>query len=223
VVFGSSFVYEALGKWDIIESGSENILDLKDDYSGSDRTGLFFAVGHNNRQDLCKTDGTEYVGTMKANNYQLDDNGHALIEFEYDYHLTGKDIMVWVNLTGFQADNGKTGRIGEAKKHTLRGNGFSSPEAYTVTGLDTTGVNLRFTVQHENAPEWYRNGHFAFAVDGKCKVENIMDGSNGHDARDCNNIIGYIDLNVTNPSADDCTISLKNIAVSNEFNGVTYP
>jgi len=222
VIFGSGYVYEALGKWDINDSGSYNILELKDDYNGSDRSGLFFAVGHNNRQDLCKTDGTEYVGTMKANNYQLDDNGHALIEFEYDYHLTGKDIMVWVNLTGFQADNNTTGRIGEAKKHTLRGNGLMSRESYLVRA-GSTGVELHFNVHHENAPEWYRNGHFGFAYQG-CKVEDIIDHSNLHDARVCTNgAVAYVDLNVSNPSADDCTISLVNIAVSNEFNGVTYP
>ena len=222
VVFGSGYVYEALGKWDIRDSGSENILELKDDYNGSDRSGLFFAVGHNNRQDLCKTDGTEYVGTMKASNYQLDNDGHALIEFEYDYHLTGKDIMVWVNLTGYQADNNTTGRIGEAKKHTLRGNGLFSKESYNVTA-GSKGVALHFNIQHENAPEWYRNGHFAFAYKG-CKVENIINSSNLHDARVCDNSArAYVDLNVSNPFGSDCTISLVDIAVSSEFNGVTYP
>jgi len=221
VIFGRSYVYEALGKWDI-DSDANTALQLKDDYYGSERTGLFFAVGHNNRQDLCKTDGTEYVGTMKASNYQLDDNGHALIEFEYDYHLTGKDIMIWVNLTGFQADNNTTGRIGEAKKHTLRGNGLMSRESYLVKA-GSSGVALHFNVHHENAPEWYRNGHFGFAYQG-CQVDDIIDHSNLHDARVCTNgAVAYVDLNVSNPSADDCTISLVNIAVSNEFNGVTYP
>ncbi len=222
VIFGSSFVYEALGKWDI-EPNADNVLDLKDDYSGSDRAGLYYAVGHNNRQDLCKTDGTEYVGTMKANNYQLDDNGNALIEFAYDYHLTGKDIMVWVNLTGFQADNNSTGRIGEAKKHTLRGNGLMSRESYLVKA-GSTGVELHFDVHHENAPEWYRNGHFGFAYQG-CHVQGIIDHSNDHDARVCTNgAVAYVDLNVSNPTTEDCTISLVNIAVSNEFNAVDeYP
>jgi len=221
VLFGSSFVYEALGKWDIA-SIANTALQLKDDYSGSDRSGLFFAAGHNNRQDQCKTDGTEYVGIMKANNYQLDENGNALIEFVYDYQLTGKDIMIWVNLTGYQADNGNTGRIGEAKKHTLRGNGLISRESYVVKS-GTTGVALHFNVHHENAPEWYRNGHFGFAYEG-CKIENIIDTSNNYDARSCNNSgIVYVDLNVSNLSLGDCTISLVDIAVANEFNGVTYP
>ncbi len=221
VVFGAGFVYEALGKWDI-DSIANTALQLKDDYSGTTRTDLFFAVGHNNRQDLC-TAGNEFVGNMKASNYQLDDNGHALIEFEYDYHLTGKDIMVWVNLTGFQADNGITGRIGEAKKHTLRGNGFTSPESWTLVKNTITPQLLPFHVHHENAPEWYRNGHFAFAITGKCTVHNIIDWSNRHDARDCSNTVGYVDLNVSNPSTEDCTITIDRINVSSEFNGINYP
>lgn len=223
VLFGAGFVYEALGKWDILDSGSANILDLQDDYNGSDRTGLYYAVGHNNRQDLCSNDGRQYVGNMKATNYQLDETGHALIDFEYDYHLTGKDIMVWVNLTGFQADNNTTGRIGEAQKHTLRGAGFASPEEYTVP-FGATNVSLHFTVYHKNAPETYRNGHFGFATSGTCSLDGILDWSNMHDARDCNNTLGYVDLNVSNPSTGDCTITIidDSIGVSSEFTGVSF-
>ncbi len=221
VIFGSGFVYEALGKWDIKYSGSDNILDLKDDYSGSDRIGLFYAVGHNNRQDLCAMDARQYVGNMKATNYQLDDNGHALIEFEYDYHLTGKDIMVWVNLTGFQADNGNTGRIGEAKKHTLRGAGFTSPEGYSLKSGDSG--QFRFTIEHENTSEVYSNGHFSTATLGACTVTSIIDYSNNYDARECSNTKGYIELDVINRTDKDCTIQLDDasIVVTPEFNGVS--
>ncbi|MDQ7047890.1 MAG: hypothetical protein Q9M39_09925 [Sulfurovum sp.] len=197
-------------------------LQLKDDYTGQTRSNLFFAVGHNNRQDLCSA-GNEFIGNMKANNYQLNENGHALIEFEYDYHLTGKDIMVWVNLVGFQADNGNTGRIGEAKKHTLRGAGFVSPESYTLGAGER--AEYRFTVEHKNAPENYRNGHFSAATIGACTVVGTVDWSNYHDARDCNNTKGYIELDVNNTTAADCTIALKkeSIRVTPEFNGVNYP
>jgi len=99
VTFGSGYVYEALGKWDI-DSVSDQSLQLKDDYYGTTRDPIYFAVGHNNREDLCAEDARQYVGNMKATNIQLDATGHALLEFEYDYHLTGKDIMVWVNLEG---------------------------------------------------------------------------------------------------------------------------
>jgi len=222
VLFGNGFVYEALGKWDILDSGSTNILDLQDDYNGADRAGLYFAVGHNNRQDLCANDGRQYVGNMKANNYQLDSNGHALVSFEYDYHLTGKDIMVWVNLTGFQADQNRTGRIGESIKHTLRGNGFTSPDEYLIPA-GTAAATYRFTVHHATVPEWYRNGHFGFGTQGTCTVNGIVDSSNVHDARDCANTVGYVDLSVSNSGTADCTIKLDSdsIGVSSEFTGVS--
>ena len=218
VLFGAGYVYEALGKWDIESSNGSDTLSLVDDYYGDDRRDLYFAVGHNNRQDLCSNDGREYVGNMKASQYQLDETGHAFIEFEYDYHLTGKDIMVWVNLTGFQADNNHTGRIGEAQKHTLRGYGLLSEDKYSVSDQ----AIVRFDIRHENAPEWYKNGHFAFSPFGTCTVNGITDWSNLHDARDCNNTIGYVELNVTNDTtSDQCSIYIDGVVVSPEFSGVS--
>jgi len=221
VVFGAGYVYEALGKWDIASvTGNDDTLELVDDYYGDDRDNLFYAVGHNNRQDLCSS-GIEYIGNMKANTYQLDDTGHAFISFEYDYHLTGKDIMIWANLTGFQADNNHTGRIGEAQKHTLRGYGFVSNDSYTLAA-GATDVIKKFRVHHENAPEWYQNGHFGFSTTGTCQVNGIVDWSNLHDARECTNIVSYVELNITNPiPLGSCVISIDGIAVSPEFTGVS--
>jgi hypothetical protein len=216
VLFGAGYVYEALGKWDLA-SVSDNTVELKDSYYGTDRDDLYSAIGHNNRQDLCSEDAREYIGSMKSSTYQLDENGNVLIEFEYDYHLTGKDIMVWVNLTGYQADQGIVTRVGEAQKHTLRGYGLMSRETYTLAS-GAKNVILPFYIRHENVPEFYRNGHFAFAYHG-CQVDSIIDYSNWYDARDCRNEVVYVDLNVSNPKKDDCTIQLVNIEVSPEFRG----
>ena len=224
VVFGTGFVYEALGKWDITQLNN-SALTLQDDYFGAERPDLYYAVGHNNRQDLCKTDGTEYVGTMSSTNYIVDANGYALIEFAYDYHLTGKDIMVWVNTTGLQADTNTIGRIGEAKKHTLRGNGLITTDSYSLS--PGTTAYYRFNIRHENAPEWYRNGHFGFSVVGACTAlqsdpgEEI--GNFEYDARDCRLETSFVRLKVTNSTTQDCTITLDGIAVGTEFSGVTYP
>jgi hypothetical protein len=216
VLFGAGYVYEALGKWDLA-SISNNTIELKDSYYGTDRDDLYYAIGHNNRQDLCSEDAREYIGSMKSSTYQLDENGNVLIEFEYDYHLTGKDIMVWVNLTGYQADQGIVTRVGEAQKHTLRGYGLMSRETYTLAS-GAKNVILPFYIRHENVPEVYRNGHFAFAYHG-CQVDSIIDYSNWYDARDCRNEVVYVDLNVSNPTMSDCTIQLVNIEVSPEFRG----
>jgi len=217
VLFGAGYVYEALGKWDIESlDGSNDILNLIDNYFGETREGLGFAVGHNSRQDLCSGDAREYVGNMKSNSYQVDGNGHVLVEFEYDYHLTGKDITVWVNLTGYQADSDQITRIGEAQKHTLRGLGFKSDDDCTLAPGETR--LCWFNIHHADVPEWYKNGHFGTGTVGKCKVLNIVDWSNFHDARDCaNDGIAYIELNVTNTTGDDCTIGLDRIMVSPEF------
>jgi hypothetical protein len=216
VLFGAGYVYEALGKWDITEENSTT-LNLSDDYNGSTREGLYFAVGHNNRQDLCADDGREYIGNMVSTTYQINAQGTAFVEFEYDYHLTGKDVMVWVNLTGYQADsNSSTTRIGEVRSHTLRGNGLISEDSYLVDNNAT----VHFNIKHLNAAEWYRNGHFAFRAEGTCTVEGEpIDWSNYHDARDCgNDAIAYVDLNVTNDTtSDQCTISIADIVVSDEF------
>jgi hypothetical protein len=217
VLFGAGFVYEALGKWDL-DSISDNTLVLKDSYYGIDRDGLYYAVGHNSRQDMCSNDGREYIGTMTSPTYQLDANGNVLVEFAYDYHLTGKDIMVWVNFTGYQADTNSTTRIGEAQKHTLRGMGLITNDKYTVAaGSDS--VHLTFGIHHKDIPEWYQNAHFGFSVVGKCSVDGIVDWSNLHDARECSNNIAYVTLSVSNPSSKDCTITLDSIAVSPEFTG----
>jgi len=216
VVFGRGYVYEALGKWDIENvSGTNDILELVDNYFGETREGLGFAVGHNNRQDLCSADGTEYLGNMRSPKYQVDSNGHVMVELEYDHHLTGKDVMIWVNLTGYQADDQQMNRIGEAKKHTLRGMGLKSDDSCTLAP-GTTRI-CGFTIWHETIPEQYRNGHFGARTTGKCQVLNVVDWSNFHDARDCRNSVAFIELNVTNPGTEDCVIGLDGIAVSAEF------
>lgn len=219
VLFGSGFVFEALGKWDIFDN-TDSVMGLVDSYTGTNRSNILYAVGHNHRQDLCANDARKYLGTMKATSYQLDENGRALVEFQYDYHLTGKDIMVWANLTGLQADTDKVGRLGVSQKHTLRGKGFyAAPVSYGIP-KNSSVASYAFKIHHENAPEWYRNGHFGYSVKGTCKIEGLVDSSNYHDARECTNTIGYVILNISNPSDKDCTVSLSNIAVASEFSGV---
>jgi hypothetical protein len=174
-------------------------------------------VGHNNRVDLCSGDGREYVGYAKSDTYQVGTDGTALVEFVYDYHLTGKDIMVWVNLTGYQADTGTTTRIGEARKHTLRGNGLMTPDVWTLPA--GSSAILPFRIHHANAPEWYINGHFGYSITGDCAVTGVIDSSNWYDARTCGTYggVAYVELNVSNPSPGDCTITLDAINVANEF------
>jgi len=125
VLFGPDYIYESLGKWDF-DILNNYQLELKDDYSGSKRENLYYAIGNNKRIDPCESDGREYVGfaTVDSNGSTLDNEGSARISLKYDYHLTGKDVIIWVNLTGYQSDTGQNTRIGESRKHTLRGMGL---------------------------------------------------------------------------------------------------
>ena len=218
VVFGEGYVYEALGKWDISSGATSDSLTLLDNYFGIDRSNLFYAVGHNYRSDLCSNDGREYVGAAESDTYKLDPEGTALISFMYDYHLTGKDIMLWVNLSGYQADTKTEVRIGESMKHTLRGMGLITKNSYIVYA-NSSAIPLTFAIHHDKAEEWYKNGKFGYVVTGRCQVESVIDSSNDDDARLCDvhGGVAYVELSVSNPSPGDCSITLDNIVVSSEF------
>ncbi len=236
VVFGERKNYEAMGKWDITKINN-NTLELKDDYYGVDRTGLYYAVGHNYYQDPCRDDGREWVGTTTSDTYQLDDEGTVTVQYKYDYHLAGKDALIWVNLDGIQPDTGAMTRVGEAVKQPLRGMGLVQvpSEGYILEkgaeGYDT------FIIWHENAPERYRNAHFDYAIDTSCEYE-LVATSNSFDARTCDNRVGvdtddysgtedelfgtldgtsYITYKITAPEDKSCTFNIVDLAISQEF------
>ncbi|MBN2826078.1 MAG: hypothetical protein JXQ76_12180 [Campylobacterales bacterium] len=221
VLFGEGYTYEALGKWDFNRLSNE-VLELKDTYLGATRSNLFYAIGHNYRQDPCRSDGTEYIGfgQVDSNSSTLDSQGTAIVTFTYDYHLTGKDIMLWVNLTGYQADTDQTTRIGEAKKVTLRGNGLISEptDGYSVT--KGTTVDVDFSIWHENVPEFYRNAHFGWGVEpgSNCAYE-VINTSNYYDARSCVAAYGaaFISFRLTAPLDKDCTFNINRILTATEF------
>jgi hypothetical protein len=222
VVFGEGYVYEALGKWDIAQASVDSNLTLLDEYNGAQRDDLLYAVGHNYRSDLCADDDREYVGYAKSDTYQVNSEGTALVEFVYDYHLTGKDIMLWVNLSGYQADTDTTTRIGEARKHTLRGNGLVPlpSEGYTFRGFAGDDMNVTFEIEHENAPEMYQNAHFAhFIRSGSTCYSQLIDTSNNYDARSCiNGGKAYVTYTITIPNGEEsCTFAIDDVMVSPEF------
>ena len=94
---------------------------------------------------------------------------------------------------------------------------YQTNNTYTIPKGTNVPSPYLFTVKHKDAPEWYRNGHFNFSVVGKSTVHNIIDWSNHSDARKCTNTRGYVVLNVSNPSDQDCTITIDSIVVSKEF------
>jgi hypothetical protein len=228
VVFGAGKNYEAMGKWDIEAGDAFNILSIQDNYFGKTRDKLYYAVGHNYYQDQCQDDGREWLGNTDSETYQLDEEGTVVVSYKYDYHLTGKDALIWVNLTGYQpyipkdkndTGEGKDTRIGEVVKHTLRGKGLvSTPSEGYFIDKNLTKI-LTFQVKHDNAPEWYQNAHFSYdELANKCQSVEVIDSTNQYDARSCkNNGVAYITFKVSSTEEASCNFNIDNILVSNEF------
>ncbi len=217
VIFGEGYKYEALGKWDF-DMVDSYTMQLKDNYFGTQRDKLFFATGNNKRQDPCDDDGKEYIGfaSVDSNGSKLDSEGTAKVSLKYDYDLTGKDIMLWVNLSGYQADTKSTTRIGDVQRHTLRG--FGEKGSYSLYSTPTGGYKLkkftsgyaRFDIWHSDAPERYRNSHFEWSLsDGSSCGYKVIDSSN----RDFDLIYFNYDTNKTFTTntypSDDMNVSFR--------------
>lgn len=216
VTFGNAYTYDASGKW-TIHTNAANLLDLVDDFNGSSVSGLGFAVGNNFRQDRCDF-GNEWVGNVYPTNGSniVSATGSMLISVEYDYYLVGKDVMLWTNLLG--QSNGKTVKIGEAKKITLRGSGLISEVFYISSGF--TGLK-RIRVLIDKTVEYYKNANFSYTVsvvpDPLTSTTWVFVGDSMQNGIvSCNNNgVGYVDINIT--STGGATISLKPVIVTNEF------
>jgi hypothetical protein len=222
ITFGNGYTYNASGKWDI-NTNSNTVLDLIDDYDGSDTSGLGYAVGNNYRQDACQ-EGVEWVANVypEANNYIVDGNGSLIVKVEYDYYLVGKDTMLWVNLTGSQNSDGSIVRLGEAKKITLRGSGLTGG-IYSYAAGYTGTTRLLITIS--DTVEYYRNANFRsdITVTGDGTVWNISGTSMVQNITSCvdgvaidTGGVAYVDVTVTaSPNAGE--IKLTNVLPTNEF------
>lgn len=222
ILFGRGKNYEAMGKWDFNRENNST-LNLEDDYFGTKREKLYYAVGHNYYQDQCKNDGREWLGSTDSETYQLDSEGSVVISYKYDYHLMGKDAMIWVNLSGYQPDTKQYTRIGEAIKHTLRGKGLrSNPTA--GYSLDKNEIaSATFEIWHKESVYPYRNAHFGYSIaeGSNCQIISRR-SSNDYDARTCDNGYsregrGYVTFILKSPEDKSCTFNIEDILVSNEF------
>jgi len=215
VTFGNAYTYDASGKW-TIHTNAANLLDLVDDFNGSSVSGLGFAVGNNFRQDKCDF-GNEWVGNVYPTNGSniVSATGSMLISVEYDYYLVGKDVMLWTNLIG--QSNGKTVKIGEAKKITLRGEGLTG-ESYTYA-KGFTGT-VRLDVHIDKTVEYYRNANFSYhiTVTGDGTTWNIAGTSMDAGITSCaHSGVGYVDVNITSSPENGGTITLSDVVPTNEF------
>lgn len=222
VTFGNGYTYNASGKWDIATINS-TALGLTDEYKGENTSGLGFAVGSNYRQDAC-AEGVEWVGNVypaEQNSYTVNSTGSMVINVEYDYYLTAKDVMLWVNLTGIQQSDKSMVRIGEAKKITLRGSGLTS-ETYAFSAGFSGVVRLHVTLN--GTTELLRNANFGYSVvvtsDGA--KWSVSDDSMAHGITYCygannQNGVSYVDINFSSPTPLSGTVGLVNVLSATEF------
>jgi len=222
--FGTGYTYESSGKWDFNSSyvpTSSDVLGIIDDIGKNENT-LGYAIGHNNREDMCRT-GREWVGVVsyENNQTQLDENGMIVLDINYDYYLTGKDIVLAVNIIGNDANNSSVVRIGESVKLTLRGHGLEAP-IVDIPANYSGPVYL--DVWMKDTAEQYRNARFGYSVkasdniDIKKAVAKYYVDANSTECNDKNGsgVAGvWVDINETQGKAG--TIQLTNLIIGSEF------
>jgi len=217
MTYGVGYKYAASGFWTFTTpSGSD--LTLLADYVSADgiESELGFAVGRNQRDDICRI-GEAWTGNIVTTDglNQIDDNGMARLTLNYDYYLTGKDVMIGVNLVGYTASTGVTSKVGEAKKQTLRSTGLEN--ALVTKGKGFSGV-VRLPVKITDTPEWLRNSNFGFTFSVNDAV-TINSWTRSTSSDDCTESEGvaYVDANITVDADKTGTIQLVNILIGNEF------
>ena len=213
---GNGYLFGTYGKWDI-DSFSSNELTLKDDYNGTDKTGLSYAVGHNFRNEWCSNDPVVSNVYGKDNNNTLGTTGSMIIQVEYDYYLVGKSVLLWANFVG--ENNNTAGKIGIAKKVTLRGNGLTGESYSYAKGFE--GV-VRLSVHITDTVEYYKNANFGYRVEVTGNDTNwTISGSSMQDGNitNCslNSGVAYVDVNITSEAGSAGTIKLINVLPSDEF------
>ena len=212
---GTGYIFDTYGKWDIDTVDTTNrILSLKDNYNGTNVSGLGYAVGHNFRNETCS--GTPAVANVYAEggNNILDATGSIIVQVEYDYYLVGKSTVLWTNLIG--ESNNTQAKVGLGRQVTLRGLGLNGDSYSFPAG--TTGVK-RLNLHISNTPEFYTNANFGFdfEISGDGNGATLIGTSMNNNITSClNNGVAYVDINIT-ASASSGTLKLTNILPANEF------
>jgi len=158
-VFGDVDTYEALGKWNIENIISGDMLDLSNEYYGEAHSNLGMAIGYNYRDKICTSTFEESVVVVDSadGTYKLDETGKAIVELKYDSYMVGKRAMILVNMTGLDPNTGKVLRSGEVHEQTLyfhlplKGKTVKVPAGATdfpvgISGVIDTGTEDEWSV-----------------------------------------------------------------------------
>jgi len=229
--FGQGYSYAGSGSWNIASVASDKL--TLDEHFDSNETqdNLGYAVGNNFRQDTCRA-AAEWVGTISVDSIdgKLNANGMAKLTLDYDYYLTGKDVIVAVNIVGYTAATDTTSKIGEAKKITLRSTGLSSDTVSLSKGFSGI-VTLPVHYTDLGRSAWYRNANFGYDIftDDAVTINswyssNDSNFTNSVGVTDPVNItscvnggVAYVEVDVTVQTDKAGIIQLRNIAPDNEF------
>ena len=222
VTFGNGYRYPASGAWGINDFTASTISLDAGQYEGNVTDSLGYAVGRNIRQDACQH-GDEWVGQAKLADgaVTLDEKGTAVVELSYDYYLVGKSIVVYTNIIGQDNKLGKELKLGEAKKHTLRGHGIEvlGDLSIAAEGTETspgtaTGI---FYAWIKDTPEPYRNARFGFGgvtTSGDGYINSVQHKS----IEECsNNGHAYVEYTITADINSTFSVSFSTPLISSEF------
>ncbi len=226
VTFGDGYSYPASGGWLFKfnrEDSAKNFIELIPNQYTIDKniTKLGYAIGHNYRQDQCIL-GREWLGqtTLQNGATTLDEKGTAIAELSYDYYLVGKDILFYVNIIAHDNELDKDLRVGEARKHTLRGHGI---EVIDGTVDVPAGENKLkpFYAWITDTVEPYRNANFLFGkadIGEGCTTDTQR--TRRYQITSCNDNNGhaYVEYNITAiAGAGGCTVTVSEPYIVNEF------
>ena len=216
VIMGTGYTFNALGKWEI-ENVTTTALELKDDFTASDISGLTFAVGNNLRNERCNDIITATAEVVVVNPI-LDGSGKSILKIEYGDYLVGKTLVLWTNFVGDH--NNTTQKLGYARPITLVGTGLVS-EVYLVKKGSSIGVKrLRVYVKDSPHGRVYLNSNFGYSIENTAELTPISETNTSMAAgiTDCNNSgTAYVDVNITAIAGGDGELKLINLRVGSEF------
>jgi hypothetical protein len=218
-VFGDVDTYEALGKWNIENIISGDMLDFSNEYQGEAHDDLGMAIGYNYRDKICTSAYEESVVVVDSadGTYQLDKTGKAIVLLKYDSYMIGKRSMILVNMTGLDPNTEKVLRSGEVHEQTLR---FYKPLKGKTVSLEAneTKAFRHYGVIETGTEDRYRLVNSVFGCEEEEGTDNIKVLSRSYnDPASCDQGgRAYIDYVVTTVSDKDGSFVLSNCTPSDE-------
>lgn len=225
-LFGKGYVYDASGKWDIRNDGILNQLSIIDTFDGNKTENLGFAIGNNQRNDLCEAGKKWGTTTNVVGGSEFSTTGIVDIEIEYNHYMVAKDVMMMVNLVGEQNSLGQIIKIGEGTKHNLRGTGLSTVPDKIDIAENENFQRHRVYIKMNDTAEYLKNANFNFihSVVGTGITVHSISTSMDNGIKSCSDSFGgdvggsaYIDFVVSSDPEKTGSITIGGLLIRDEF------